>query len=111
MKLDRKFKNEFSHGVGFWTGEDGMLVALVIQRGPDAVDRLRQNFAHVFHQKGFDFEPKRLRKAYVKREWAEREWFFERGSKGKLWTECKEKTPFPVLVYDLYPDDEQKGTV
>lgn len=95
----RKFRREFAEPCEFWTGEDGMLMSLVIERRPDWADAMKQHY--VFHKETFDLS--RGKERFVRRENMDaddRENWRDSGSRA-MWRCCDEVTPFPVVEYQL----------
>lgn len=105
-----KYRKTFERGCEFWTSEDGMLAALVIMPSEDWEDVFKREFSHRLSNQ--EFKPERIKLQFAYEEWTGREYFDGPNSNrsGKVWRTGDEKTPFPVLVYDLYdaqPHDPQ----
>lgn len=99
MTLEKRFKKEFENGMEFWTSQDGTLMNVAICFTPEWPKRLKE----LVEARGTKnkFKPNRVKRRYVFREWAESEYFFFKGDKGKVWTLTDEATPFPVYDYEL----------
>lgn len=98
MTLEKRFKKEFQAPMEFWTGEDGTLMSVAIAFSPKWVKKLREHIEIRCRQK---FKTARVRKRFAFREWAEREYWYFSGTKGKVWRLGDTPTPFPVYEYEL----------
>lgn len=99
MTLEKQFKKYFTHGAEFWTSQDGMLLSVAVCFSPNWPKVLREMVKLRNPTKGF--KPSRVKIGYAYKEWAEREYFYFKGDKGKVWRIGKEKTPFQVYEYEL----------
>lgn len=99
MTLEKRFKKEFSDGMEFWTGEDGMLLSIAVCFTPHWPKVLRERV--LARNPKHKFKPSRVKIGYAYREWLEPEFFYHKGDKGKGWRIRKQPTPFQVYEYEL----------
>ena len=99
MTLEKRFKKEFENGVEFWTSQDGTLLSIAVCFSTNWPKILRERVLSRNPRRRF--KPSRVKIGYAYREWAEPEYFYFKGDKGKVWRIGKEKTPFQVYEYEL----------
>lgn len=105
---EKSYEATFRAGADFWTSEDGDLTALVIAPRADA----RAALCERFRVKAFGHPLASLPiiERFAYREWVGFEFYDGPNSKrrGKVWRYGETKTPYPVLVMELYPDESAK---
>lgn len=97
MTLEKRFKKDFKNPMEFWTSEDGSLMSVAVAFSPDWPTLLREKIKSL----GQKFKKSRVKSRYAYREWAEREYWYFAGDKGKVWRIGDTETPFEVYEYEL----------
>jgi hypothetical protein len=99
MTLEKHFRKTFGQGCELWTGEDGTLMSIAVSFTRDWVKILKERVES--RNPNHPFKPSRVKIRYAFKEWAEPEYWFFKGQKGKTWRLGTEVTPFPVYEYEL----------
>lgn len=101
-RLYKQFEKTFGNGLAMWTSEDGMLLSLAIIFRSDWREILQREFEHILTTDGEGFDESRGKPAYV--EWRWNSDYFDGNSgktRGKVWMVTEERTPFPIINYEL----------
>lgn len=95
MTLAKQFKKDFKDGLEFWTSQDGTLMSVAVCFSIDWPKRLKA----AVEARGEQLKANRVKVRYAFKEWAEREYFFWKGDKGKVWRLQDTETLFQVYDY------------